>query len=285
MVAPFYLALPGVLTLTGKRPDGDSVRFIPQDPAGFDELYRADRIRFSADGSVQLRLEGIDAPELHYGGAAQPLGAEARDALLEEAGFTQVRFGGGDDSPVIGSTPATIPAVVLTQAVELNGRPVSYLLTSPLAAGDWVRVDRSLLARTLNVRMLELGLAYLTVYTSTPASHRRWLREIAATARRARLGVWAVDQTADFLLGDQGSIGPGGALVLPKLFRRATDYLRDVGKGYRGDLRDWIRDPARDQNDGVLLDGREVRLADLVSHRGGRVRFSADLLDVTFVER
>ena len=34
------------------------------------------------NGSVQLRLEGIDAPELHYGTTSQPRGATARDALL-----------------------------------------------------------------------------------------------------------------------------------------------------------------------------------------------------------
>jgi len=32
---------------------------------------------------VQLRLEGIDTPETHYGPHAQPLGDRARDWLLE----------------------------------------------------------------------------------------------------------------------------------------------------------------------------------------------------------
>ena len=72
--APSLLCLRGSLVIEGKAPDGDSIRLVPDTPALLDDLRRADRIRVSpVDGSVQLRLEAIDAPEVSYGPAGQPL--------------------------------------------------------------------------------------------------------------------------------------------------------------------------------------------------------------------
>jgi endonuclease YncB( thermonuclease family) len=89
MAAPFLMALHGELTVIGKSPDGDSMRFIPDTSEALEQLARADRIRVTkSDGSVQLRLDGIDAPETHFGPFAQPLGEMARDWLLEQTGFS-----------------------------------------------------------------------------------------------------------------------------------------------------------------------------------------------------
>jgi hypothetical protein len=56
----------------------------------------------------------------------------------------------------------------------------------------------------------------------------------------------------------RASIGPEGQLILPKLFRRATDYLGAVAGGF---------------------------LSDLLVQANDTVRFQADLLDVVFVEK
>src|SRR5689334_3345781 len=91
VAVPFLRVLKGKLTVVGKSPDGDSIRFVPAKPELIDDLYRGDRARPSrVDGSFQLRLEGIDSPETHYGKDAQPQGEPARDWLLEQAGFTNV---------------------------------------------------------------------------------------------------------------------------------------------------------------------------------------------------
>ncbi len=86
MASPSYLVMKGDFVIIGKEPDGDSVRFIASNPDLYRHLHRAYRIKPSRDGSVQLRFEGVDAPELHYGSAAQPLGAEARDTVLSWMG-------------------------------------------------------------------------------------------------------------------------------------------------------------------------------------------------------
>ena len=94
MSAPYYRVISGNFTIVGKEPDGDSVRFIADDPTLFKALHRSYRIKPSKDGSVQLRFEMVDAPEVHYGSAAQPLGDMARDRLLDWMGFENITFAG-----------------------------------------------------------------------------------------------------------------------------------------------------------------------------------------------
>ena len=293
MAVPYLRTLRGELVVVGKSPDGDSIRFVPERPALLRDLQRGDRVRITrADGSVQLRLEGIDAPETHYGGDAQPRGTEARDWLLEQAGFADVVF--DQAGSVQSATPATRPATALSKGIDPNGRPIAYLLVddgADLRDGAWTHVDRALLDRTLNARSLAFGLSYLTLYTSTPAPHRERLRAIASDAREAGKGVWAADESELFQLVSQASISPpNGVLILPKLFRRCTDYLKARAEGFSGTLPDWLvsvsATGSRPEDDRVLICGRtEVLLSQVVKQLNDRISFTADLLDVVFVEK
>jgi endonuclease YncB( thermonuclease family) len=290
MVSPFYQVIQGEFVIKGKEPDGDSVRFIANNPKLYRTLKRSYRIKPSVqDKSVQLRFEGIDAPELHYGSAVQPLGEEARDQLLEWMGFKNIQFTG---NRVTASDPEQIPGVILSTAAEANGRPVSYVVldAKQLNDGHWVKVDDALLKKTLNFRLLEEGLAYYTAYTSAPLSHREFLREVASEAQDKMLGVWGEDRTSEFVLNDQDSLSPpDGQLILPKLFRRCTDYLKAVDKGFRGNLGDWLlstEGTSRPENDRVVVrDAMELKLSDLLEQRNNRIAFQADLLDIVFVEK
>lgn len=293
MASPFYQVIQGEFVIIGKEPDGDSVRFIANNPKLYRTLKRSFRIKPSTqDGSVQLRFEGIDAPELHYGSAVQPLGKEARDQLLDWMGFKNIQFTGTAGNRVTASDPERIPGAILSTAAEANGRPVSYVVLDDkqLKDGRWVEVDDALLKKTLNFRLLEAGLAYYTVYTSAPLSHREFLREVASQARGKKLGVWGEDRTSEFVLNDQDSISPpDGQLILPKLFRRCTDYLKAVDKGFRGNLGDWLlstEGSSRPENDRVVVgDAMELKLSDLLEQRNNRIAFQPDLLDIVFVEK
>ena len=293
MASPSYLVMKGDFVIIGKEPDGDSVRFIADDRDLYRFLHRAYRIKPSRDGSVQLRFEGVDAPELHYGSAAQPLGAEARDTLLPWMGFDNIVYVNDQSTMVKSADPASVPGAILTQAAEANGRPVSYIFlnqqASQLEEGTWVNLQEELLKATINYRLLTSGMAYYTVYTSTPFVHRQLLHEASAAAREAGQGVWQLDTTSDFVLGDQSSIGPNGQLILPKLFRRCTDFLKDVARGYQGNLSDWliwISKGSRNENDLVAInDTIELHLSDLLEQRNRHIVFKADLLDITFVEK
>jgi hypothetical protein len=151
------LCLRGELVVIGKQPDGDSIRFVPDTPALLERLEHAERVRRSSDGSVQLRVEGIDAPETHYNTFAQPLGDPARDRLLALCGFTDVQHGTGTQAETVtDATPPRIAAAILSHIVDVNGRPVSFLLVGdglPPDGAD-VPIDDALLLRTLNARQL-----------------------------------------------------------------------------------------------------------------------------------
>lgn len=295
MALPSYLVIKGNFVIVGKEPDGDSVRFIADNLELYRHLQRAYRIKPSRDNSVQLRFESVDATELHYGSAAQPLGAEARDALLSWMGFSNIVYVNDHSTMVKSADPASIPGAILSQAAEANGRPVSYILldqqASQLEDGTQMNIGEDLLKETINYRLLTSGMAYYTVYTSTPFAHRQFLRTAAASARQDRLGVWQLDATSDFVLADQSSISPGpdGQVILPKLFRRCTDYLKDVAKGYQGNLSDWliwVSNGSRNENDLVVVnDAMELHLSDLLDQRNSHIVFKADLLDITFVEK
>ncbi len=292
-----YLAIAGELVIIGKEPDGDSVRFRADDPGLYRRIPDQRRpVDPSADGTVRLRFEGVDAPEAHHQGAAQPLGTEARDALLARIGFSDVGFAGQGSTRVVASTPATVRALILTKMVEVHGRPVVYVLLDEAAVelpedGSTVVLDQPLLDRTLNVWLLRQGLAYLLLYSSNPPEQRARLREFAAAARSSGGPVWLRDASVAFVLDGTASIGPGGQLVFPKLFRRAVDYVRDVERnGFPGTLLDWLLAHSQagsgDENDRVSVAGGEpLRLSDLIQTDGDKVSLTADLLDLVFVEK
>jgi endonuclease YncB( thermonuclease family) len=288
-MVPFYRAISGKFVITGKEPDGDSVRFIPDQPELLDKLHNSFRIKPSKDGSVQLRFEAVDAPEVHYGTEAQPDGDTARDHLLSWMGFKSIQFTG---TKVQSATPDSKSGTILSQAAEVNGRPISYVLLDNDAQelDDFVHVGANILEKTLNYRLLESGEAYLTLYSSSPREHRDFFREVARQARAAKRGVWAKDSTPEFQLRNQADINPEGQLILPKLFRRCTDYLKAVDKGFEGTLPDWLTahsGGSRDENDRVLIEERigPVPFSTLLQQRNSRISFEADVLEITVEEK
>jgi endonuclease YncB( thermonuclease family) len=106
-------------------PDGDSVRFVPADAAQLESLGNAGALRIAPDGSVQLRMQGIDAPEVHYAGHAQPLAVRARDALLSWLGFGALTFASRTSRKVRTSDPRSVPATVLSRAIDAHRRAIA----------------------------------------------------------------------------------------------------------------------------------------------------------------
>lgn len=271
MDRPRYHVLPGTFVAQGYAPDGDSIRFAPDRLAALDELPGTLRLRVAKDTSVQLRLEGIDAPELHYLAYAQRLGAAARDTLLRALGI--------DDAHVehdLVTRARWVRGTILTRSIDRNGRVIAY------AFRDGARLEPSC---SVNAAMLRAGMAYPLAYDTQPASDRRTFAAIARLARIQRLGVWALDRTAAFTLASDRSIGPHGALIFPKLFRRCLAYVSDRLSGFRGDLRAWLEGEAGADNDVVIVRGRLMRLSALVEEVGREVRTRVDGGRVVFVAR
>jgi hypothetical protein len=121
-MATFLIA--GSFRVAGAQPDGDSIRFTPDDPANWD-LITGTRVKRNASGAAQLRLDAIDALETHYGTPRthQPLGSAhaAADELLSWLGFSNVVR--GQDETVTSSTPDVVPGYIFTPL----GRPLRAL--------------------------------------------------------------------------------------------------------------------------------------------------------------
>lgn len=289
MEQELYIPIKGKLTLLAKSPDGDSVRFIPEDMTALRKLKYGRRLRPSKDHSVQLRLDGIDAPETHYAGRAQPLGEEARDIFLETLGFDKVRFSAR--GAVSASEPEKLPATILAKMVEMHGRPVAYLFVGKhpeFKAAKKITLGSDLLERSLNAKMIQNGFAYPLLYTSTPLAHRELFTTLGAIAKAEELGVWKADKTARFTLNNQDSIGPKGQLIFPKVFRRCTDYLNAKSKGNKDTFLEWLTvalDDDMSEDDALFVGTEQTSLSEVIRMKGKTIRFTADLMDIVFIEK
>ena len=294
-MGPLYQAFEGHVLLEGCAPDGDSFRFLPRTPHALAGLTNASLLLRNqrADGSVQLRLEGIDAPELHYEGAAQPRGARARDALLAWLGVdpSELHYAFDGATIIRAPTGARRPVTALAREVDRHGRPVAYVLRGTgHARGRRCHVTSAMLGATANAAMLASGEAYLLAYTSLPPQHRAALRALAREARRAKRSVWRDDATARgfALRAGKRALGPEGALVFPKLFRRCIDYLlRRHAERFGGSFVDWL---ARYGARGVpgspervcVPHAANIPFASLVREAHDRIVLATDLTDLIF---
>ncbi|HZH04850.1 MAG TPA: hypothetical protein VEY30_13780, partial [Myxococcaceae bacterium] len=206
-------------------------------------------------------------------------------------GFESVRFKGVASHEVTHAIPLSgARGTIFAQRADGNGRPLCYAFReadAPQGAEQRRVVDAEFMARSINVRMLSEGHAYPGVYTSTPVPHRKPLADAVQAARGRSLGVWARDSSRAFTLESQASIGPGGQLIFPKLFRRCTDYLVSVSKGFTGTLPEWFEAVgrlSRGEAERVWVGDQERHFAELLAQTGSRVTFTADLLDLVFQE-
>jgi hypothetical protein len=224
------LCLAGTFPITGTAPDGDSVRFLPTDPTGWDQVPGATAVRRNATGAAQLRLDAIDALETHYtpqGGHVlhQPLelAHAAAAELLDWLGFTGVTRAGETVKSVAADER---PGFILTRGADVYGRCVALVgRGDPPGAGSLL-VDVALLRETVNHHLLADGLAYPTFYTKLYADLRNELATQAGAARAARAGVFAGDRTQAGVTVESLATLTDEAVILPKLFRRLTEYLQ-----------------------------------------------------------
>ena len=224
------LCLAGTYRIIDTEPDGDTIRFYPNDPAQWTGVPGTHKVRTNAGGGAQLRLDGIDALETHYtppGGMRehQPLefAYEARDELLRWLGFKDVQR---TNEKVTAAEPEQLPGFLLTQGADLYGRCVAFAGRgdSPADSGTDIRVNVALLRRTANHRLVATGLAYPTFYLKLFPDLRAELAKQARNARPSK-GLWASDRTQKGFTVSTLATLTDDAVILPKLFRRLVDYF------------------------------------------------------------
>jgi endonuclease YncB( thermonuclease family) len=224
------LCVAGTYRIVDTEPDGDTIRFYPDDPAHWSGVPGTHKVRTNAGGGAQLRLDGIDALETHYappGGMRehQPLefAHPARDELLRWLGFEGVQR---TDEKVTAAQPAQLPGFLLTQGADLYGRCVAFAGRgdAPADSGTETHVNVTLLRRTANHRLVATGLAYPTFYLNLFPDLRAELAKQARNARPSK-GLWASDRTQKGFTVSNLATLTDDAVIMPKLFRRLVDYL------------------------------------------------------------
>jgi len=242
----------------GPEPDGDTIKFAPDNPALVEALPRVSGRPpgINARG-ISVRLEAIDTLETHFEETHQELAGanSARDRLLALLGFTNVVF--FDDLPnkVKSADQDRVRGHVLSNGIDANGRMIGFVYAGDAADPDGAQIflepDRA--AQSANATQLEEGQAYPAYYSSLPAELRNRFAEISRAARAANAGIFA-RSTAD----------PNGAATVtdlagletlvmwPKLFRRLVPFLATGATSFDG-FDAWLRADPVNRDDAIFL--------------------------------
>src|SRR6266581_8300745 len=203
----------------------------------------------NAKGQLTIRLQGIDAPELHF----QPSALEASEFPgLDPAGFAAVKKQYHDAKVVhpyrqlLGATTtkalhdflasagsSTLPCRAFTQVDLPNEVFDKY---GRMVADIEVEIG----GNTVNINewTVQTGAAFPAFYSSMSDTEITTLRGLGNTARSAELGVWkhlakTID-AFDFTLlepkpGDTSVLATdAGPVIFPKLYRRQTNWAARI---------------------------------------------------------
>lgn len=173
------------------------------------------------NGVLTVRLQGIDAPELHF--VPQVKGAhnfrqyqgETSTVSLE----SELKKGGLDTIPCQFVTAVNHPQDV----VDKYGRFVGEIIFERNTPGEWNICDW----------LVEHGWAFPAFYNSMSVAEITRLQVKARAAQKAKRGIWVFETAKigvlDFnlLFRNHGSIDAAkdrGPVIFPKIFRRLCDY-------------------------------------------------------------
>jgi endonuclease YncB( thermonuclease family) len=221
-----FILIKGKYRIHGYSPDGDSVRFAPDNPKLLGRLEGYQRHQKRISEPAQIRFEGIDAPETHFKNQFhQPdeYAKEARDFTLKTLGFTDVKW---RRNKVL-EPKEDIEGYIITNSIEKFGRPVSFVFTGSARSvedGALFNLDAEHIKRSVNNKLLEAGLAYPTYYDTLDMKIRTVLTRAVRKARTHRKGVWKGDTTSELITRSLDTIMEKQTM-LPKLFRRLVEYF------------------------------------------------------------
>ncbi len=262
---------------TGPEPDGDTLKFHPDNPLLVESLRQAGSApSFNRRGMVNLRFEGIDALETHFNGSHQNLqwANAARDAVLEGCGFGAVTF--FQDSPNKISSVEFHPrrGYILASDLDTFGRVISFVFSGDIEMIDGAEVwaEEETIRHSLNMQLLQEGLAYPAFYTSLPCELRDVLSAATIQSRNNQEQMWgdAVQANQDVVILDIETLET--LTIWPKLFRRLSSYF---SAGYQNlDAFDaWLRADPVNRDDRLILPNRELgNMHDIVVATGNVLR-------------
>jgi len=227
-----YTLVEGTFRIVGFEPDGDSLRFAPKNVDLINAL-NPERLLRPGD-SVQLRLECIDALEIHCPGHTelrhQPRAAAdaGRARLLELAGFEDVVYAA---DKVVGCKADDLPGYILTNKLDsYRRRPISYAFAGQAPAGQdgaSIFLEPPMLRESMNFALLASGACYPMYYEGAFFDLRAELDKAVAAARAAPTGasIWVTDATSSGVAVPPFARIADEVALWPKLFRRVASFF------------------------------------------------------------
>ena len=272
---------------SGFEPDGDSIQFRPDDPSLLDRLERVGApYRLTSISSTQLRLEGMDALELHFQGSHQPrpLADEARDDLTGRCDLNPVPYAPPERLRVQPPVPHDgTPGYIAARSLEVYGRPVAFAFSGLPSQpdGSELFLDPKLLRTSLNYRSVASGHSYPLYYDTLFVDLRETFTKAVKKARKDRTGVWKSDRTAAGVKAATQDDLEAKGVVFPKLFRRLTSYLDAVPAGGVDGFLPWLAKTKEQVFD--LSTNNFAHLDDLLAVQGSKVRLTVPPEQLVFV--
>lgn len=255
------------------RPDGDSLRFVPDDPSPIFKLRRRGRApKFNqSNGSIQLRYEAIDTME---SSALKPFSSDATKSNLD--------FAGTD-----GGTKSARGYICSTQ-IGPNGRPIAFVFAGDTDTDDGKEIflDPDDIMPSINVQQLELGHAYPLFYDTLFDDLRQRCAEVSNDAKAAGRKVWSADKTLDGATwtGDVDTLPP----IFPKLWRRIDKYVTDdtffdPDRPF-ANLKDWIEQQS-DERISIPSQGRFTGFDDVIETTDTTVKMTVEPHEMVVISR
>jgi len=225
-----FKVIKGTFHVVGYSPDGDSVRFKADTPSRWESL-RGGKVKLNARGHAQLRIEAIDTLETHYKKEHQPkkFADAATNYLFKLIGIKDVVWNAKRSR--VSSADDGVTGYIITRTAERYGRPVAFLFddSQDFEDGQEIYLNKTIARKSVNYKMLSKGLAYPTFYDGMFYDLRELFAKGTSKARESGLGVWSGDKTNKYFKVDELSDITDGHVILPKLFRRITAYIKDSG--------------------------------------------------------
>jgi endonuclease YncB( thermonuclease family) len=271
--------------LSGFEPDGDSVQFLPDNPALLDRLPVLERpVDLTAVGSTQLRMEGMDALELHYSGTHQPrpLADQARDVLMDHLGLSPLTY---QEPRLTKVVPPAVndgqPGWIASRSLDIYGRPIAWVFAGapPVADGAELFLDADQVRASANQAQLAAGAAYPLLYDTLFAELRAVMADAAVAAQANGVGLWAQDRTRAGIDGSSVPALEQGAVVWPKLYRRLVEFHGDQNGNQGRDLTEfgeWLATQKSEQVLDLDSDANFTHFDNLVAVDGEQVRLLRD---------
>jgi endonuclease YncB( thermonuclease family) len=284
------------LPRNGPEPDGDTIAFRPTHAEDIRSLPLNGGIpaKFNMRGMVSIRFLDIDALETRFQGTHQNLAFAnaARDHLLTALGFSNVAFYPDQPNQIESAESDTMPGFILALGTDVYGRVLADVFAAGVqpncikgkSSGDRVFVETRDLDNSVNKSLLDAGLAYAELYTTTPIQIARHMANAAKAAREFQLGLWAEEAMNAHQWATLVDLAALETLVLfPKLFRRLVAFFAEGNSALR-DFDAWLRREPLSRDDRLLLPMGEIgNMHDLFVVEGHRMRMTCNPEDVVFL--